>query len=157
MASFGFRVFGEPSPQGSKIPGVSSKTGKKFVRDQGGQKLKDWRKAVTEAARVVRAALHPEQMIEEGVPTFGKEVAVSVQIVLYVPRPPSVPVRKRALPSVKPDLDKMIRAILDAMKDALVYKDDGQVVKIWAIKQYAVAGVPDAEPGAWITLTDQLD
>lgn len=148
MTSYGFRAYGDPSPQGSKIPGVRADGGR-FVRDQGGQKLKDWRKVLTEAAELARG-----KDTEQEIPTIPKEVPVAVQIMVFVPRPKTV---KRQLPCVKPDLDKMVRAILDSMKDAGVFADDGQVVKIWALKQYADAH-PDTQglPGAWVTVTDQL-
>jgi Holliday junction resolvase RusA-like endonuclease len=144
MASFGFRVFGKPSPQGSKIPGVNSETGKMFVRDQGGQGLKDWRKNVAQAAELAR----PGGDCTE--PTFGAEVPVKVQVLFFIDRPKSA---KRPLPSVKPDLDKYVRAVLDSMKDAKMYKDDGQVVELVAYKRYATSAEP---AGAWIAVTDQL-
>lgn len=42
---------------------------------------------------------------------------------------------RRALPSVRPDLDKLLRAVSDALSGVL-YRDDGQVVQIAAWKVY---------------------
>lgn len=151
MTSYGFRVYGIPKPQGSKIPGVSSK-GKPYVREQAGQKLKDWRSSVKEAALLARGA---DENNEGVAPIDTITQACAVQIQFLVPRPASVPESKRKYPSVMPDLDKMVRATLDALKEAGVYKDDSLVIKIWAIKQYAGDNL-DASPGAWITVTDQL-
>lgn len=47
----------------------------------------------------------------------------------------------RNRPSVKPDLDKLIRAVLDALT-GIAYTDDSQVVRILAQKSYgSVEGV----------------
>jgi Holliday junction resolvase RusA-like endonuclease len=42
----------------------------------------------------------------------------------------------RQMPTVPPDLDKLIRAVLDGLT-GVAYKDDGQVVRISAVKIYA--------------------
>ena len=52
----------------------------------------------------------------------------------YLPRPKSV--KNRALPWRKPDLDKLVRGLCDALTGTVV-GDDAQVVKIVATKQYA--------------------
>lgn len=153
MTSYGFRVYGIPVPQGSKTPGVSAKTGKLFVRDQSGQSLKTWRQDVKRAALIARG-VDPEGPVDvTTVPVDTITKACSVQIQFLMPKPVSV---KRSLPSVRPDLDKLIRGVLDALKEAGVYKDDGQVVKIWAIKIYA-GDTTEFAPGAWITVSDHLD
>jgi len=59
--------------------------------------------------------------------------AVCVTLRFVMPRPKSV---RRALPSVRPDLDKLTRAVLDALQRAGVYRDDGQVVCLLADKSY---------------------
>lgn len=149
MTSYGFRAYGIPVPQGSKTPGVSAKTGKLFVRDQSGESLKTWRQDVKLAALTARGsqAQPPVDLID----TITD--ACMVQIQFLMPRPTSV---KRKLPSVRPDLDKLVRGVLDALKEAGVYRDDGQVVKIWANKQYAGDSL-ELSPGAWITVSDHLD
>lgn len=156
MTSYGFRVFGNPASQGSKIPGMNRKTGKMFVRDQAGKGLTDWRQDCVRAALTARGC-DPDtgEAIEGTTPIATIRDACSVQIQILMPRPNSVSVKKRPRPSVKPDLDKMIRAILDALKTAGVYSDDGLVVKIWAVKIYA-GDTPDQAPGAVITVSDHL-
>lgn len=70
--------------------------------------------------------------------TIGREVAVPsdkpINIVLQfqVLKPKSA---TRLYPSVKPDLDKLIRAVLDALT-GIVYLDDSQVIGIHASKRY---------------------
>ena len=56
-------------------------------------------------------------------------------------RPKSVSKKKRPYVTVKPDVDKLARAVLDAMT-GVVFRDDAQVVKLEVEKQYsAMAGV----------------
>lgn len=163
MTSYGFRVFGNPASQGSKIPGMNRKTGKMFVRDQAGKGLSTWRQDIIRAALIARGcdpdtghAPQPDADGNSPAPILTIEGACALQIMIFLPRPASISIKKRPLPSVKPDLDKMTRAIMDGLKEAGVYRDDALVVKIWVIKQYA-GDTPDAAPGAWITVTDHLD
>jgi len=62
-----------------------------------------------------------------------------------MPKPASV---KRSLPSVSPDLDKLIRAVGDSLTDSGVVTDDSRIVRISARKVYA-QGI---EPGASIVV-----
>ena len=52
-----------------------------------------------------------------------------------------------AVPAVRPDLDKLCRAVLDAITGGLI-KDDGQVVKLSTVKRYATT----TEPGMEVTI-----
>ena len=67
---------------------------------------------------------------------------VKITISFFMPRPKTV---KRAYPSVAPDLDKLVRGVLDGLT-GVAYEDDGQVVQIHARKLYG------AEVGAEIEL-----
>ena len=58
--------------------------------------------------------------------------AVAVKIVFTLPRPRTV---SRPLPCVRPDLDKLIRGVLDALTGT-AFHDDAQVVSIIARKEY---------------------
>lgn len=112
------RVFvaGVPVPQGSK----------KVVRgrliDDNAHELKAWRKSVRTAVEVLH---HGERIERDGVVVLAE---------FRMPRPPSV---RRAFPSVRPDVDKLARAICDALTEARVWKDDGQVVSLTASKVYS--------------------
>jgi len=68
----------------------------------------------------------------------------------FMPRGKTV---KRELPTVPPDLDKLIRAINDSATDAGVIEDDSQVVEILAYKFYEAENCP---PGALITYSQFL-
>lgn len=59
---------------------------------------------------------------------------VSMQLTFRLTAPKSV---RREHPTVRPDLDKLVRAVLDALT-GLAYKDDSQVVSIQASKTYWV-------------------
>lgn len=162
MTSYGFRVYGIPAPQGSKIPGVSSKTGKMFVREQSGKTLTTWREDVKRAALTARGVSDPQpnpsdlavgSLIDHvaQIPTLTGAIRLGIQF--YMPRPASVKVAKRPLPVVAPDLDKLVRGVGDALKAAGVYKDDAQVCSIQATKVY---GTDEAQssPGAWIVVSE---
>lgn len=161
MTSFGFRVYGIPAPQGSKVPGVSSKTGKMFVREQSGKTLSTWRKDVKDAALVARGVPDPSrdpgELAKEGasddVPIATITGAVRLVINFFHPRPASVPVKKRKYPTVAPDLDKEVRGVGDALKAAGVYKDDAQICEIRATKRYVNPDDPADSPGAWIVVS----
>ena len=116
------------------------------VVEAAGQKLTVWRKAIA-------AACH-NLISEEHSLLLGP---VRVEVEFYLPRPSSVSVRKRSLPIVPPDLDKLLRGLLDGIGqghdtgkvgDGLIWGDDSQVVEIVARKFYA----DEREPGADIRI-----
>lgn len=132
MSAVTFFVAGIPIPQGSK-KGFSQR-GSTFVQlvDDNKVKLRPWRAEVT---RVAKASwLDREQLLG----------AVRVEVVFVFVRPKSV---KREHPSVKPDLDKTVRSILDSVTDAGIWKDDAQVTQLTASKVYGTA------PGAHVTVS----
>ena len=94
-------------------------------------KLKEWRKSVAFYAELSQVEF------------YQKQEPVYIQLVFNMPKPKSV---KRDWPSVPPDLDKLIRSVLDALK-GIAYADDGQVVQIHATKQYK------NEPGVFISVS----
>lgn len=64
----------------------------------------------------------------------GKHVPVEVHLEFVFERPASVSAR-RVYPVVKPDIDKLERATLDALTGT-VYEDDAQVVTVSKAKRY---------------------
>lgn len=133
-------VFGNPAPQGSK------RVFNGRVVEAAGQKLKVWRQQIA-------AACH-NLLTEEHSLLTGP---VRVEVDFYLPRPASIPIKKRALPIVPPDVDKLARACLDGVGqgltgksgDGMIWADDSQVIELIARKFYA----DDREPGAIITIT----
>lgn len=71
---------------------------------------------------------------------------VKVEIDFIFSRPKSV---QRAFPTVAPDLDKLIRAVLDGLT-GVAYEDDSQVILIQATKTYG------QNVGAWIGIEQVL-
>jgi Holliday junction resolvase RusA-like endonuclease len=39
-------------------------------------------------------------------------------------------------PAVKPDIDNLVKAILDALNGGIAYEDDKQIVELTAVKLY---------------------
>jgi Holliday junction resolvase RusA-like endonuclease len=111
-----FTVTGVPVPQGSH---AVSRAG--FVYESN-KKLAPWRKAVAAAA------------VEALGDRSGFDEAVYVLLDFWLPRPRTV---KRVLPTVKPDVDKLTRAVLDALTAAHVWTDDALVLTVHAQKRYA--------------------
>ena len=122
------RVAGIPAPQGSK-----RHVGRGILIESS-SKVKSWRQTVAWTAF---------EAMGECRERFPLEGPVSVEVEFMLPRGRSV---KRALPAVKPDLDKLIRSTLDALTDARVWQDDSQVVSLAVRKRYG-------EPGATVTVT----
>lgn len=76
--------------------------------------------------------------------------AVSLDVMFFMPRGKTV---KREMPTVPPDLDKLIRAINDSATDAGIIEDDSQVIEIVAYKFYEADNLPI---GALITYSQFL-
>lgn len=129
-----FFVEGTPIPQGSKKAFVIRR--RAVIVDDNAPKLKPWRLKITQAAVVALA----------GRSGFPAQHPVAVLVDFYMPRAVSV---KRARPSVRPDVDKKVRSVLDALTDAGVYADDGQVVALHALDWYA-----DDKPGVRIVVRE---
>jgi crossover junction endodeoxyribonuclease RusA len=115
MERLEFYVPGVPVPQGSK----RHVGGGRMI--EANKRLPKWRLDVKNVAREARA---------------GRQFVGAVALLLDfdMPRPKSV---KRLRPHVRPDLDKLVRAIGDALTLAGVWEDDGQVVVLHAQKRYA--------------------
>lgn len=129
-------VPGIPTPQGSKIAGVT-KSGNIYLREAAGSKLYDWRETVAWQASI--------QADQQGWAKLSG--AVAIEITFLLTRPKSV---KRDLPSVKPDIDKLVRSTFDGItQSGRVWNDDAQAVCLVVSKIYA----DDEEgPGALINI-----
>lgn len=127
-------VAGVPAPQGSKRPlGRRGGFGKTIMVEQN-KRVAPWRQDVREAF----AALRCDRDAREH-PVDGPLV---VKIVFVMPRTKAMRSRPSAdFPMVqKPDVDKLQRAVLDALTSAGVYADDSQVVACYGFKRRAEPG-----------------
>lgn len=131
-----FRLFvpGVPIPQGSKTAGVA-RNGKAYVRDAN-KRLKPWRAELT-------TAIEQHRMLTDTAPVA---TACVVQYEFLMPRPASA---RRKYMTVKPDLDKLIRAVNDAAVEAQLLADDALVISLNTNKRYAVPEL-DETPGVHI-------
>lgn len=126
-----FVVPGIPAAKGSMVgfvkrddgPLTSRRPARIGMRNDN-KRTSGWQAAVAWRARLAMGA----QKKLEG--------AVVVYAAFYLPRPRTAP-KDRFAPSVKPDGDKLLRTVLDALTKAHVYTDDGQVVLATSHKVYA--------------------
>ena len=134
MSGIQFICYVHPEPQGSAkgfpIRRANGKMGVSITTDN--KKLKPFRHAITQVAMIAL------QEANATTPLAGKHVPVSLEINCYFAKPPSAP-KKRDYPAVKPDADKLARAIFDALTGVL-FADDAQVVQLKIGKYY---GTPE--------------
>lgn len=138
VVSIAFTVLGVAQPKGSTK--AFMRPGMRFpVVTNDNPKTKPW-------AELVR--LVAQQHAPQGGPWAGP---VDLSTTFYLPRPKSLP--KRVLHHTKkPDLDKLVRAVKDALKGVL-YLDDSQVVRVLASKAYTT---PDSAPGVCVSIAPVL-
>lgn len=142
-------VYGIPAPQGSKKLVRTLSSGKGILGDAS-PNLKPWRQDVKFAAEAVLTEAGRPQ------PFHG---AVVMRMVFSFDRPPSVKRSKRPWPSVYPDLDKLARGVLDALKAAGVIKDDCLVVEFTRLAKVYVGEDEEAldRPGVLILIGELVD
>lgn len=117
------RVDGLPIQQGSKQAGIT-KAGRPYLYDVNSAELKAWRHKVACAADVGE--------------TYDCPVWLSIWFYLPKPKHPKFD----DYPAVVPDIDKLTRAIHDALKDGALLADDSRVVDAHQHKRYADARHP---------------
>jgi crossover junction endodeoxyribonuclease RusA len=123
---------GTPAPQGSK-----TYLGR-GVLVESCKRVKPWRADV-------RSAL----MTDNGKPIEVIDGPVFCSMIFVMPRPKSTP-KKSTPPAIKrPDLDKLVRAVFDAVKSAGVIADDSVVVRTVPQKRIAEIG---ETPGLWLRI-----
>ncbi len=124
-----FTVYGKPEPQGSSRA-VSVKGYARPFITSANKKLKPWRQEIANTAAAVAVQL--------GIQPIAKEIPIAMSLNFYFEKPPSVS-KRRVHPTVKPDVDKLIRGILDSLT-GIIYVDDSQVVRFDEIQKHY--GVP---------------
>lgn len=145
-------VYGLPAPQGSKRHVGNG------VMVESSKHLAPWREDVKQAALTALNAT----------PEWDRtHAAVVMHAVFTLPRPRShyrtgkfAHLLRDGAPhkhGTKPDLDKLLRSVGDALTAAGVYADDSRITQVFAVKTYPSTtamppGVLD-RPGARIVLT----
>lgn len=121
--SYQFEVRGDPIPKGST---------RAF-------KLRNSNRVITTAANPKTASW--ERLLRDCMQDFKEpswEGPVIVEIDFTVSRPKTAP-RRVTHPVTRPDLDKLARAVLDAMT-GIVFRDDSQVVTLMSRKMFGDPG-----------------
>lgn len=137
MTVLSFTAYGVPQPKGSMRAFQPKGFHAPIVTD-GNRNVKDWQRRVADAATAAIATF-PEadrQLVTGG---------VRCEIWYYLPRPKKFSTPKYRAVSVphttRPDIDKLTRAVLDALT-AIVWHDDAQVVDLRTSKHYAAPTEP---------------
>lgn len=141
------RVTGRPAPQGSKGQGAHGQL------LEASPYLPAWRTAVRTG---VFEAYREGGVNPAALPLFPAPTAVHIEQCWFLLLPEQCRAEGTDRPTGTPDIDKLLRATLDALggahgKTARVFADDSQVVRITNIsKQYAARA-----PGAIIVISDE--
>lgn len=132
-----FTVFGLPIPQGSKSFKGMTRDGRAILAESS-KYLKPWRTLVANEIRdaIAAATVRPA----DGFPLLGP---VAIDLMFTMRKPKGAPKGRVTWPIVKPDKDKLERAILDAGTNAGLWVDDSQVIDGRTSKAY-----PLEAPGA---------
>lgn len=141
----GFTVIGVPSTQGSKTArpfrrangtlGVAVQEGASKAK---AEELKTWRSMIATAASL--ALQETRAAILDG--------PVIIAATFYLPRPKNA--KKKLFPDTRPDLDKLQRAIGDALS-GVAYTDDSRIVD-WNPRKRFADNWDHGRPGVAITV-----
>lgn len=122
-----FTVYGTPRPQGStRTRTFRDARGhvKTAITHSNRESLMQWRQDIRNAVQLHAPDLTNALLLGP----------IAVRVRFAMTRPPSVPKRK-LFPSIMPDLDKLLRAVGDAL-ESVVFYNDSQIVGWEAWKVY---------------------
>ena len=129
-----FTVIGQPRPKGS-MKAFVPKGWDRAVLTSSNPSVKEWEQTIRLVAQEFSEAF-----------TTGP---VRVGLRFALPRPKSLSTKSSRLHTKRPDIDKLSRAVLDALTNVL-WADDSQVFSLTARKVYAL---PSQPPKVDITIT----
>lgn len=139
LETLAFVVLGEPSPEGSTKAFYIKKLNRTVTTHQNQKSLEAWRN---------RVATEAQHALENKTWVSDCTSAYEVDVEFVLSRPPSVPEHRRVHPIVKPDIDKLVRAVNDALT-GIMFVDDCQVVSMSVSKDYS----DERRPGAYIVVS----
>jgi len=119
-----FAVRGVPKPKGS-MKAFMPKGARFPVITHDNPKTRPWVSSVR-----IQAQQHAPKALWLG--------PISLELLFTIPKPQSLPKRRPSWAIRKPDLDKLIRSVKDALS-GVIYKDDAQVIYESAKKEYGNA------------------
>lgn len=131
-----FTVLGVAAPQGSK-----RHVGRGRLVEAS-KRVKPWRELIVQTVR--------EALPESHTPIEGP---VLLRVLFYLPRPAAAKNRLYPHKGGPGDLDKLVRAVGDALTSSGVWKDDAQVVQLIAEKRYT-GPTSTVGPFTQITVTE---
>ncbi len=137
MSALEVTVLGEPIPQGS----LRAVGRGRLISDN--TRLRPWRDTV---------AWHVQQAMRDLAIDGPLEGPLALTATFALPRPKSAPKRRWA-PDRKPDGDKLLRGLFDAITSGGGWVDDAQVVTCQWSKVYAI---PPAVPGVTFTVAPAI-
>lgn len=126
-----FTVRGTPVPQGSAKPFIAGGRARLATKSAP---LMAWRTAIATAA----GAAMGERPVMTG--------PVHVRATFHLQRPASAP-KRVTVPATRPDLDKLLRALLDGITGVMIV-DDARVVSVMAHKVFGPG------PGVVVTVEE---
>ena len=129
MSIYEFVVLGKPAPQGSM---------KAFMLKGKPRLTCDNKNTVPFRQAVGWEALRQRPTNDLYAPAG---VPVAIHIGFFIAKPTST-AKRVTRPCKKPDLDKLCRAVFDALT-GVVWHDDSQVVSLHATKHFAQTGCPE--------------
>lgn len=135
-----FRVYGTPVPKGSArafaIPGKDGARPRAVVVSDNKKPLQHWQTAIGNEARVAMATRDRNAAsFKENLPALDFDGPMIVSVRFFFNRPKSVSKATRKYPTVKPDTDKLERAVLDGLT-GVIWRDDAQVCDLDSKKRY---------------------
>lgn len=128
------RFFVQGVPKGQPRPRVYRQGGKTWAHSQG--KAGEWKNMV----KAVGLQNRPDKPIEG---------PVAMQIDFFMARPKRLKKGEVGYCPVKPDIDNLVKAVMDSLNDTGIWGDDNQVVELSSSKKYCAEG---ENPGAQVAI-----
>jgi len=123
-------IAGGPIPQPRPRITVRGRHGVAYV--QKGHAIHAWRKKIADRMRHEMGTCSP-----------FSGVGLHVVMEFYLPQPAS---NKKAIPISRPDLDNLVKAVLDA-GNGVIWRDDSQVTTLETSKRW------HDKPGVWLQVS----
>lgn len=137
-------VLSRPVTQGSKKPFLHYHTGRAMMKEDNGERLKNWRADVRAAAEPYRGR-------------FAAKEPLRVVAHFTLPKPVAAPKRRKTWPTaMRNDLEKLLRSTYDALTSSGVWHDDSQVMQEMSSKSYPGEGDGPNFPGVRLLIYSLL-